>query len=993
RDKKAMQFMTNRTQLVFKTMGQDIDSEIVVGIGPWGYTNIRVSSTADFLTLEKEVLTEKDFVENHSVLRFHIDGKKVAECNRHAVIVFENIYQKIEVKVKVVGESGAYGKQKKRQLQECYARFHRAQIAFMMDPRKSVELVKVLSEYSDIFERDEKNKMLYRGYLGYLMGDQAYKDEFLDYIIGMSAPDSYEDNEKIMRYVLTQYVKYLIDGDPETKRNLIEKLGEYYSANCRNIMTFILLDRLGGISEFPINIRTELEYFAEKNVRNPYVSLYHMTLLINNTDALTELNPHNITTLFFGLKYGIMTRELSLKIAFLIAKNKKLNPSLLALLSGCYRAFPSEDLLHGICALLIRTESTDKKFFPWFNLGVSNRLRITELFEYYMYTMDSKMLDAALPTVVTYFKYENHLRSSVKASFFASIVRNKNKHPEYYEIYRDMIRDFVISQIKKRVIDQNMAVLYDEFISEKDVNVDIAEDLVEILFDYNIRVDNPNIDRVLVVQDETAVKKVYNLKKSEANIALPTSHYNLYFLDRDGRYHGRTITYHLDKYLMVKTLAKKCYELGVNNEKLLTHVFSEALKKDQINAVDAAAIHSVIKSDKYGIEYGTKALLKLYDFYKSTGDDAALAEVISRMDFKYLPSSRRSGVLQTLIQFKEYDRAISELKKYDIKSGTKKILLLLVSSKIEENPHQFDPFYMQLADELFVSGIVNEISLRYLCEFYMGYTHHLLEIYRRTIKRGVDITDGAIERLLGQALFVNADLTEYKDVFLEYHEYGANRTLVKAVLNSYAYFYITRDVKIDEKIVSILYAESLKHTNELHSLAVLKYLSCQKEYSDLEREYAEYQISNFSNANEVFPFMKEFIGKLQVPNEVEQCATVVYFSSRRGDPQIRIIDKDRSEVKSMKRVVADIYVFNCPVFVGDDMDYEIIEKNTLTVLDKGHLSSGVSVSAIGDRIDSFYDIINFMSKAVNEGNSSDFQRYAAEYQKKQHIADSLFGPI
>ena len=44
-------------------------------------------------------------------------------------------------------------------------------------------------------------------------------------------------------------------------------------------------------------------------------------------------------------------------------------------------------LLHAICSILIRGSQRGKELFPWFAKGVEADVRLTRLYDYYLYTL------------------------------------------------------------------------------------------------------------------------------------------------------------------------------------------------------------------------------------------------------------------------------------------------------------------------------------------------------------------------------------------------------------------------------------------------------------------------------------------------------------------------------------------------------------------------------------------------------------------------------
>ena len=65
-------------------------------------------------------------------------------------------------------------------------------------------------------------------------------------------------------------------------------------------------------------------------------------------------------------------------------------------LARLYRLYEKDEILSAICSLLIKGFKKDNKYFEWYNYGVKAQLRITELYEYFMYSVDENMMDPLL---------------------------------------------------------------------------------------------------------------------------------------------------------------------------------------------------------------------------------------------------------------------------------------------------------------------------------------------------------------------------------------------------------------------------------------------------------------------------------------------------------------------------------------------------------------------------------------------------------------------
>lgn len=998
-DKKPVRFAANKRQISFEVKEEDIDGEILIALDSWGMAGIRVSTESSYISLEKNSLSNKDFFQNQAVLAFHIQASEVPEGIHRGVILLENVYQKLEIRVRIHGIRGMKERAKKRGLDKLMGLLTKYHIQYMMNSSlKDVWLRVLVENREEIGSLSKGNDVLLEGYMAVLTGKERKMTAFVNAVTGMPAPALGDSVRKVFCYLTTMYIRCLALGSLEERSELCRKIREYYDNGCHHWRLLIMLERLGYFEGGSQGLMEELDLLWNEGAVSPYLHLYRMLLLLQEPGLLKKLDGSTIGALRFGLRHDLITEDLAIAVSFLAARQKKCTPALLSVLQGCYEVYGSEDTLQSICALLIRTEKLETRYFKWFRLGVERRLRLTELFEYYMYTMDKACYDEALPVVAAYFQYENHLRDSVRAGFYASIVRNRERYPEYYQSYHEAIQEYTLRQLYDHHISTELAVLYEEFFSEDNCKDRIARELPGVLFVHRIHCDNKNMERVAVVHDEGGGEMVYNLVNGEADISIGTANYKLYFVDKNGYYHGDTVSYTLTKILNLECMAQGCYENGSENPVLLLYLFSETLKKKDIGAKDAILLHTLIRLQVPGVEYRQKTLLILYDYYKAIGEDLLLEKVIRSIDFRYLTQERRAGILQTMIQHEWKDEALSVLKKYEITGCSMKLLLLLITWKLEEDRENFEPYYMKLCSFLYQRGIKNNEILSYLVDFYMGSISVLYDIYQTARKNGAEITDGGTERLLGQALFVEDDLEKYADIFLDYYEYGANRILVKAFLGGISYGYLTERWQMPEGIWEKIRREGLSEENQSMILASLRYYAGMDEYTEAEREYIEYHLSHFASTGRVFSFMKGFIGKVEVPFAVLHGSIIELYFSRSKDIYIELSHEDGQKIIcQMKQVFEDIYVYETLLFRGETVHYQIFTGTEPSPVRQGVIRA--EVEAAGEKAEpghetaAFYDLVNQMIRARENGEEEVLRRLIRKYRSMQEISGKLFVPL
>lgn len=991
-DKNPVRFMVNKKQLSFDVCDEDIKGEIVVAKDSWGMVGIRVVSGSPLISLDKSFLYEGDFSQNQAAVAFHIRAEQVPSGIHRCQIVLENVYQTLEIGVRIHGTRGSEKRKLQHEGKKLTARLTKKHIQYMMNSSLKEMWTGVLTENKEqLLSMAPGCEQLLEGYLAVLSKNENGRNIYVNAVEGMTPPKSGESQEKVMRYLAAMYVRCLAKRSDEESEIFCEELMKYYTNGYRNWQLLIMLERLGYYQGNSAGLLEELDRLWDEGSFSPYMHLYRMMLILQEPELLKTLDPRTIDTLCFGLKHDLITEDIVIAISFLAARQKRYSPALLSLLEGCYEMFGNNDTLHSICTLLIRSEKLEDRYFRWFQLGVEKRLRITELFEYYMYTMPKDRFDQALPEVMTYFQYENHLRDSVKVSFYAGIVKNREEHPEYFHIYRNAIREFTLKQLYEHHISPELAVLYEAFLGVENCKDRIARELPYLLFTHHIQCDNKNMERVVVVHDEGAGETMYNLTNGEGDILIGTPNYKLYFVDKSGFYHASTVSYHIQKVLNLDITARTCYENGSEHPVLLLHLFSKALHSEETGAKDAILLHMMVRKRVPGVEYTGKALQKLYEYYKAIGEDVLLEEVMGQMDFRYLTPEKRAGVLQTMIQHKMNDQALKMQRKYEITNCSRKLLLLLITWKLEESGGEFEPYYMRLCSFLYRHGVKNKCTLGYLTDYYMGSTERLLEIYHDALRNEADISDGATERLLGQALFVGDCPEKYFDIFFDYYEYGANRILVKAFLCYTAYEYLVGRCELSDMMREKIQKEGLSEDNHIMILAMLCCYAKQKEYTDSEREYIEYHLARYASTGKIFAFMKEFVGKLEVPFAIEHADLIQIYCSHKGDIYVETEDESGEKmVQPMRRIFDDIYRYETLLFYGETLHYKIFAGDMEQPVESGVMKKE---RASAEQEMAFYDIVNHMIEAKEKGDLETYRSLVDLYKSRQKISEKLFAPL
>lgn len=334
-DKKPVRFAANKKQISFEVRDEDIHGEILVALDSWGMAGIRVSTSSSYISLEKENLSNKDFLQNQAVIAFHIRASEVPEGIHRSVVLLENVYQKLEIKVRLHGIRGRKERAKKRSLDKLTGQLVKCHIQYMMNSSLKDKWLRVLVENREkIGSSGKGNDILLEGYMAVLTGEERKMTAFVNAVTGMPAPVPGDSMEKVFGYLTTMYVRCLALGTPEEKSGLCRQIREYYENGYHHWRLFVMLERLGYFEGSSRNLLEELELLWNEKAASPYLYLYRMLLLLQEPELLKKLDSSTIGALRFGLKHDLITEDLAIAVSFLAARQKKCTPGLLALLPG-----------------------------------------------------------------------------------------------------------------------------------------------------------------------------------------------------------------------------------------------------------------------------------------------------------------------------------------------------------------------------------------------------------------------------------------------------------------------------------------------------------------------------------------------------------------------------------------------------------------------------------------------------------------------------------
>lgn len=776
---------------------------------------------------------------------------------------------------------------------------------------------------------------------------------------------------------------------------LTEEIEEIYHRNPEDLVLFWI--RLFLREEYCENDAKRLEAIRKRcalGAKSPFLYMEAYYQMWMDPHVLERLDDFEIQVLYWAAKRGALSKDLALQISSLADGRRDFKPLLYRLLCMTYETFPRDDMVRSVCSYLIRTEHFGPRYFYWFERGVELNLRITGLAEAYLLSMD--MAEAKeLPKVIEmYFQYSSSLPEDKKAELFARIVREKKKNPSLYLEYRRGIESFALSGMREGSISEDMAVLYDDLLSEGLVNEEIALSLEHLMFTYQAVCPNPEIVYLVVVHEELKEIERVPVRQGIAYFRLYTNHYSIAAEDKTGRrYSALTAELTLKRLMNPVHYLSKCMFYAEGRLPYVLHHLSGKERFRESLTGERDNLRLLMSSDRITDDYKIRLcplLVRLYDDYS---DPAELSAYIRIIDGKRLKTENRVELTELLIEKRMYQEAYLMLQQF----GTEQIdpgrLVPLVSFRIESTEYGEDDFLTALVMEAFRFHKYNDIMLTYLCKNLNAPTEEMEKVWRTARDFGID-TFELEERLLTQALFSARLSPGVQNVFDSYEESGGRQLLVEAYFNYFSYCYFVREAVVPERILEELrlrYRDGVILT-DICRLAVLKYYSEHREIAEQDEKQVDILLSEFISRELYFGFYRRLPERLLEKYQLYDKT----FLEFRTDPKKRVrLHYALSEApehylsEEMQNMYGGIFVRQFVLFFGESIQYYITEEDDGT--EKVVLSDQIAnVDVYGEREETRFSMLNELLLHYTLREETDLLKSLDDYVNRRDAIKSNF---
>ena len=456
--KKKVEVTFEETEKSFYGVQEQQKEQLEIQKPQWGAVRIHVSSDADFLIPGKQIITENDFIGSTCFYEYYIDADAMHAGKNFGRLCFELPDQSFLYTVtasckereeeREISEHREAG-QARTELMQLYIDYRLKRIVTGVWAKSSVELLDHLA----ILEPEEPMHRLMKAQ-ALLINRQKQE---ASWILTDYKRECLDRTTPVWGYYL--YLCTLMEREESYVDRLTEEIEQIFHHYPDNSMLFWIL--LFVKDEFYRNSSRRfkaIEQWIGRGFHSPYLYLEAYYLIWQDTYLLSGLNDFTLKILRWAAKQDVISKDIALQVRNLLPEQREYQKKWYPVLEKCYEADPSEEMVAAICTYLIRGQQFAPRYHIWYERGIDSEIRITNLYEAFLISMDQNEVTAIPKMIQLYFQYNSGLSYRHMAVLYVNIIAAKEKQPDVYHKYRRNMEQFALAQMEAGHMDDNLAV-------------------------------------------------------------------------------------------------------------------------------------------------------------------------------------------------------------------------------------------------------------------------------------------------------------------------------------------------------------------------------------------------------------------------------------------------------------------------------------------------------------------------------------------------------
>jgi len=959
----------------------------------WGYMYADVTAKGEFLVPVQTSVSNVDFDGEECQVAFRIDASWLKPGSNIGALVFE--YEGGIHEIPVIVEMSSKVSRKAESLKESrklMAQLMRDYIAYATSDSNASHSLKAAEKTIEQINAGYGRNLFGRLCQMHILLEMGRESEARWVLSHIEKTQQQADMEPV-QYGYYLYVRSLLESQEAFARSAKEQICRLYEKYPNEMFLACLYVRMCGEKLSPQERLAIYRQQYEFGSRNPILYLETFSIYKESLAYLSEADAFEVSVLRFGLRYGLYTESMAQRVTEIVVRKKEMSPALFAFLSLCYEEYPSDEMLHAICTLMVRSGMCSAESFPWYARAVEKQLRITSLYEYYMMSADTRVDRLPPRAVLMYFAYHCELDERRKAYLFSLLVRHRGEIPELFRQYESKIKEFAFGQMEKGIISENLAVLYRYLLGCDEQKIP-QDKIQKIAFRHLIKVKSAKAVNVVVLQENLSKEAVYPIEKQRAYVDCYTSDYVVLLEDAHGNRFCDSRKWTDTKLMAVEKLAMYFEEQDEDGIGFLMYRAYIGGTPEQAGEQFWPIYEKLVLSDEvddvYRHEIGSK-LLKLY-FDNEQYDKIEL--LLQKYDMRSATAGERADVVRYLVYMEKDKKALEILFDYGFENVSAKSLTRLIGRCLESEKG-FDDKLMALVSYTFRLGKYTQEMLTYLCRYFEGTLKQMRDVWKASVSFDVDASAVA-ERILQAYLFSHGYLSEIAEVFAYYAGHNKRESVVKAYISDLTYRYFVKQQLPQEYVFRVL-EQMLSGGYEMDRVsrvAYLYYMATEKDsYTEPQMALITQMVNDMITQAQYVPFFTKFVDFIPWLTPYAELTYLEYRTAPGRDVTLHYLKEGQSEqyfrVK-LAEVCAGYYCHNFVLFFGERLQYYFMEQqgSEKMLTESGCLEKS---DMTGEEAETRYGLLNDIIMSEKLGDERTKRELIHRYETASILTEKLFG--
>ena len=806
---------------------------IEIGKDGWGYTNLSVKCEGGFIFTEAKSLSASDFSGNICPLRLFVDPTGCAPGLHPGKVILYNSYTELVIPVwlsidRGVGSNKAQRVRKNLSIKvtECYIRSMlgiTTGSAFIAEMGRLIDQILTLDKYDITAKLMQAHLLLIQGRESEAEWTCKYASELLEKNESGRASNS---KTFVLDMAYLDYLSTSLPNETVAKRSRrhLDEMAKRFSDDWRVRWLHAKVRYYeNGDAEGMWNAMRKL---CEEGCNSPAIFAEGTMLLKDKPSLASEPDRYALQTILFGLRKNILGEEMKENLLYISGRSRSSIPLLLKDLEVMYTVSPDNRILEEICSQLIRSFKRDSEAAVWYKRATLEDIRLTNLYENYVMSLDEDSFQDIPMNVLKYFSMSDTLDAVHTAYLYHYVIRHKRELGNLIDVYQPKMESFAMDQISKGIITRHLAAVYYDVLSPASLDRNNARIFADMLFSVWLQSSDSRFVKAYVYQKGFRHPWEYKLGEGGGWISVYGSDYVIALEDASGNRYVKSGEYTLEKLMLPGKFMKAVSDCVYDNDRFNMITLASSKKDDRIDDSNILRYQNLAASEELERSTADEYLLKLLDHFAEKGDRSSLITGLKHARPELMTPSNRCEVMRLMLMTADYKPIYDLIKNCGPYFADPRYMQTFLDRQLSEPSEEEDPILTASAIYCISLGKKDGIILSYLSKYYQGQCKDLRNIWKMAGGYGVD-RKSLEERMLIQMLYSGAFVGERNEIFSDYLTMSPDTEVVKAFLLQSCYDYF-----VHEKLISAGVFEELGNlANEGEqfpkeaALAYLKYYS------------------------------------------------------------------------------------------------------------------------------------------------------------------------